>query len=325
MKEKAISEEQFAEEMKVKCTLCLPAEYAAKCALGECMVQFRKTEGGWRLYLSDGDNHVAEPPHLSLRTVYESCGYRFDTKIVRSILKQYVKQYEQALRKEQEEKEKLEKFMSRFPEEKIVTLLVPNGTDGKIAQFPGTQRGSAFQLYCVLRDSSKMEAAKEAAGLQVSAVTKELMECWQINENDLCLAAEKYMPLTFPYQICELGMLMGGTGYVISTAAHSFGTGTLFYKEGPLKEIAMECLCDLYLFPLSVHEVAVFPVNCDLTEAETSALADKVSPFGADVWYYNKELNMLAFSQKERFLQGVMQKDGILDAAERMEENGINR
>ena len=54
-------------------------------------------------------------------------------------------------------------------------------------------------------------------------------------------------------------------------------------------------------------------------EQMVKSIANEISAFGEDCWYYNKILDCLAFTKKEQISQEMQLKDGILDPVERRE------
>lgn len=306
----------FAEEMKTKAVLCLPASYADGCMDGRYSLEYKLAAGRYRMQFSDGREHISEMPYLDVVTIFEACNGRFDTKKVRDYLKNYINLYETAVRKEEKEQKRLANLMKIFPSEWIVTMLIPSET-GMKERFVGREYRNAFQIYSVMVEEG-MDSDSGCERILTSVVTPYLMGKWEVSEKELFEAARRHMPRLFPYEIEKI-QVSGIEAYIVGTAKCSFGTGTLFYQEGPLKEIAAEVSSDLYLFPLSVHEVAVFPENGFFPEMEIITMADKVSPFGGGIWYYNRSLNQLAFSKEERYAQKMQMKDGIMDAAERRE------
>ena len=144
-----------------------------------------------------------------------------------------------------------------------------------------------------------------------------MTEKWGVTEQTLFAAAEKNTPGLFPYDIRELSGLPGANAYIVTNESRCFGLSAALYKEGPLKELSMNTGGDYYVFPLSVHEAAAFPVSGLLQEAELSALAGEISPYGREVWYYRKECGRIAFTKEERFLQEAALKNGVPDAADK--------
>lgn len=306
--------EAFIKEIKAKGIMCLPAAYVAEARKGKYELEVRVDEKEACLQLKDYREYITEMPYIKLSELYEECGRKFDSKTAMKCLKEYIKRYEEAIEKEQKVQDYLAGLINRFPKERIFTMLVPMSKEAK-ERFPGRERGSAYQIYAVCLDENRMEGRKR--GIVNSLVTTELMKQWSIDEDTLFLAAKEFMPALFPYHIQKIPLWLDENIYVIGTIYHSFGTGTLLYKESPLKELAMELACNLILFPLSVHEAVVFPDGEFFSKEDISNLAKEVSPFGKEIWYYNRKGCCIAFSERERLDQEIQLKDGIIDVAER--------
>ncbi|MBO5523281.1 MAG: hypothetical protein J5986_06345 [Roseburia sp.] len=152
---------------------------------------------------------------------------------------------------------------------------------------------------CLLKDKQ----------VKVMAVTWELMEKWQVREEILYQAAGKAMAELFPYEILDICHPMGGDFYIVSSKQHCFGLGTLLYEESPLKELAEQKEEDLFVFPLSVHEAAVFPVS-GWQQEMLGELEGEISPFGNELWYYSRNLKKLAFTKKEYEQFQILKKFG---------------
>lgn len=306
---------RFADEFQAKIGMCLPAAYAAGYSDGRYELRCDyDVPGTYRMHFLDGREHVKELPYIDVDDLYEACGGRFVTSIVCEYLKDFIERYEEALENEAMELEQMQFLVKDFPAQRIFMAMVPYQR-GKSECFPGRICGNAYMIYGMMMDYGK----KQEDYMQSMIITQELMKKWQKNETDLFEAALKDMPGFFPYSIERVRGILGMDGYVISTEQGCFGTGTLFYEEGPLKDLALELSSNLYVIPLSVHEAAVFPETYWVPESEWESLAKEVSPFGEEVWYYDRILNNLAFTKRERIDQELKLKDGILDVVERRE------
>lgn len=277
---------QFAEMLKIKGFLYLPASYTADSQ--SLFVEER--ENGWIVRLQDNKPHFFSMPYLELEELYLKCGEKTDTETLRTIFAEYVKKYQKAEEKEQEERESLTEIMEHFPENKLIAVLVPCENRKWEEKFPGRHMGNTYMMYAVCLSKEKQ--------IKVTAVTWELMERWQVREEILYQAAGRGMPKLFPYKILDIHHPINGDFYVIGSKQCCFGLGTLLYEESPLKELAEQREEDLFVLPLSVHEAAVFPISRWQRE-RLRELAGEISPFGREIWYYSRELKRLAFTEKE--------------------------
>lgn len=308
-----VTKREFVDEMEVKGGMFLPAAYATGHLEGRYKLWCECVAGAYRMYLSDGQEHVKELPYVDLDDLYEACGGQYATHIICEYLEEFVERYERALEKEKTELAQIVPILREFPEDKIFMTLIPY-RKMICEEFPGRICGNTYMVYEAMVDKVEQQS-KEC--IRSIIITQELMKKWQISEKELYEAAMKTMPRLFPYSIDNLNGIFGKNVYAISTIQGCFGTGTLFYQEGPLKELALELKDDLYVLPLSVHEAIVFPAEFWIQETEYMSLSKEISPFGGEVWYYNRILNDLAFTKKERSNQELKLKDGILDPAER--------
>lgn len=288
---------RFAERLKTEGFLYLPAAYAANSQ--SLLIEERKN--GWTVGLRDEKDHLFPMPCLNLEEMYLKCGGKIDTQILRTLFAEYVQQYEKAESEEQEEGEKLAEIMGHFPDNKLMTLLLPDRDNMWEKNFPGRHIGNTYMLYgvCLLKEKQ----------VKVMAVTWELMEKWQVREEILYQAVGKAMSELFPYEIQDSHHLMGGDFYIVGSKQHCFGLGTLLYEESPLKELAEQKKDDLFVFPLSVHEAAVFPASGWQREM-LGELAGEISPFGNELWYYSRDLKQLAFTEKEYEKFQILKKFG---------------
>lgn len=306
--------EEFIKEVRMKGPMCLPAAYSLGCMEGAYHLEIYEESGNHKMRLDDGRDYVIEMPAIDLKDLYGKMNGEFSVSEARTLLKQYTERYEEAVGRAQEEQKQLTDFLKSVPERRIITFLVPVPEAGK-GELPGRRHHNACQIYAMLRE-------KENGTMRITAVTDELASKWKVTESELYDMAVKNMPLLFPYEIQKLEPLYGSV-YLISTRYNCFGTAALFYGEGPLKEISGEVSCDLYLFPLSAHEVAVFPADGIFAEKDISDMAETVSPFGKDVWYYSIKLQKLAFSETEKLELELQMRDGIPDASERRRINAV--
>lgn len=288
---------QFAEMLKKEGFLYLPAIYAANSQ----SLLIEERENGWTVRLRDDKDHLFPMPYLKLEEMYLKCDEKIDTQILRTLFAEYVNQYEKAEAKEQEEGERLAEIMEHFPDNKLIVVLVPCGNDKWEESFPGRHMGNTYMLYGVCLSKEKQ--------VKVMTVTWELMEKWQVREEILYQAAGKGMAALFPYKILDIYHPMGGDFYIVGSKQHCFGLGTLLYEESPLKELAEQKEDDLFVFPLSVHEAAVFPVSGWRKEI-LRELAGEISPFGNELWYYSRGLKRLAFTEKEYEKFQILKKFG---------------
>lgn len=315
MREEKNLRKRFADELAAKGGMCLPAAYAVGYSDGRYELRCDyNVPGTYRMHLLDDREHVKELPYIDVDDLYEACGGRFVTPIVCEYLKDFIERYEEALENETVELEQMQFLLKDFPARKIFMAMLPYQR-GKSEYFPGRICGNAYMIYGMMVDYDK----KQEDYMQSMIITQELMKKWQKNETDLFEAALKVMPGFLPYSIERVQGILGMDGYVISTELGCFGTGTLFYEEGPLKDLALELSSNLYVIPLSVHEAAAFPETYWVPESEWERLAKEISPFGEEVWYYDRFLNDLAFTKWERIDQKLKLKDGILDVVERRE------
>ncbi len=308
--------ERFVKELELKGTMCLPASYALGCREGKYRLKIFMEENIYKLQLEDGKDYIKRMPTLGVRELYDLGGEKFCVKTVREQLQHYIKQYEEAAKVAEKEKRELSGLLEIVPKERIITFLVPrdaNGTDMLL----GRHHNNAYQVYGLLREE-KNEV------IQINLITEEFVKKWGITEDTLYELAIRNMSESFPYQLQKMQCGYGyGEVYLIDTYFHCFGTASLFYKESPLKELALEYSRDLYIFPLSIHEVVVFPVSENLAETEVLNIAEEISPFGRNLWYYNKDLKKLVFSKKEKSELQLQAKEGIADASERRRMNAV--
>ena len=316
MKKEADKIERFVKELELKGTMCLPASYALGCREGKYRLKIFREENIYKLQLEDGKDYIKRMPTLGVRELYDLGGGKFCVKTVREQLQHYIKQYEEAVKVAEKEKRELSGLLEIVPKERIITFLVPrdaNGTD----MLPGRNHNNAYQVYGLLREE-KNEV------IQINLITEEFMKKWGITEDTLYELAIRNMSESFPYQLQKIQCGYGyGEVYLVDTYCHCFGTASLFYQESPLKELALEYARDLYIFPLSIHEVVVFPVSENLAETEVLNIAEEISPFGRNLWYYNKDLKKLVFSKKEKSELELQAKEGIADASERRRMNAV--
>ena len=301
---------EFAVELAAKGCICLPAAYAAHCAEGKYKLQYAcDKQGVHKILFLDGMQHVMEMPYIDVDDLYEACGGRFVTSIICKYLKEFIERYEKALEVEQAELEQMKQLAEELPADKIFMMLISYKEE--CSNLPGRRCGSSYLIYRVLIDRAD---PKDEGQIKSMLITQELMKKWKVCEEELFEIAKRSMPALFPYEIEEIGKNI----YVVSTQYGCYGTGTLFYIESPLKDLGMLLDENLYVLPLSVHEVVVSKLD-ESKDEMLKSIAKEISAFGLECWYYNKILDRLAFTEKEQIAQEMQLKDGILDPVERRE------
>lgn len=317
MENQEINFPYFYEKMKTEGFLYLPAE----CRALNCAPVFEEKNGSYMLKLTDGSEWLTEVPSLSITDIYESCKRRFDSENMKKILQKYVIDWQKAAWKEKKEQTMLAGLMEEFPEDKIFRRLIPGDRDRiRWKTYPGRFLGRAYLTYAVLLGEEEQKGK-----IRTIVITNAIQKKWNRKETALYEISGKNTETLFPYHFEEVRTPEGKQAYVISNEQRYFGVGTVLYQEGPLKELSMKLKEDLFVFPLSVHEAAVFPAEGPLREQDIRHLLKRLSPFEGDAWYYKRNLNKIAFTKTERIGQEAALKQSLPDAAERRMKDGAIR
>lgn len=316
MENKNTNLRNFYEKMKIQGILYLPAE----CRTLKCYPVFEEKDGEYRMKLTDDSEWLTEVPCLNIADVYECCEKSFDTEEIKNILKSYVSDWQQAAQEENKEQIRLAELMEEFPKEKIFWRLVPaNENIERCKLYPGRICGTGYLVYAVLLDGERK------GRIRAAAITNAMITKWGRKEPALYETAERNTQTLFPYDFEEFKTSEKNQAFIIGNEQHYFGLGTLLYREGPLKELAMELKKDVLVYPLSVHEAVAFPADGGIEKRDILRLLKELSPFDGEVWYYNRNLNKIAFTEGERAEYEAVLKHGLLDAAERRIMDGIIR
>lgn len=296
----------FARNLQIKMSLYLPQRYSSyKTVLS-------KGASGYELKLEDGMERLAAMPCLSVGPLYEKQGDHPLEQSIQDAVFHYVAAYEQAVESDTREMARFQSFMNEYPEEKIFYTLVMSGVQLSevMADYPCRKCGDAIMVYSVMMDHTVKQ-------MKSFAITNKLAEKWEKKEEELYEAAQSNTPLLFPYEIDRIEIYPDVTLYMTSSRHGIFGLGTLFYKEGPLKEIAAETDSDLMVVPLSIHEAAVFACNARIREPDLYEVMKNYVPCVNRMYLYCKKMNRIAVNERERLELNAVLRYGILDAAEK--------
>ena len=306
MNRKRISYREFIEQIKVKGNLYMPV-IEGKNKMYPLIVM---ENHGEKIRTSDGRMHLSKMPELDMWVVYERCGQAFDEVTLKNMLAEYTEEYTRQAELDKKEQELLMCVMSKVPKEQICCVLIPEKIGKDVLKtYAGRKMESVYLVYAVILE-------EEPKRIKLSAITNEMLEYWNIKEEELHRISLSNMPKHLLYEISELYSQTGVDVYLVKGEKNYFGLTTLLYENGPLKDLGNQLNQDLYILPLSVHEAVIFPYK-EWKENEICEIAEQMSAFGGFVWHYSLKLNKIAFSEKTWKEYTAALKYGIMDAADR--------
>lgn len=305
---KQVELEEFLKRIELESCLYLPKEYQNKYPL-----KVKQEGSGCEMQFADEVEHLLPMPGMDVHLLYQQ--YKETGKLgenLKNAVEEYITTYETSLEKDNRYKNRFAMVSEKFPADKVFYILLPvKGYETKLSeQFPCNIKNDTAFIYSIY-------LGETGGKLESCTIWKELFQKWNISLKELHLAAVKNMPTLFPYKIEKRLSQQEITAYLFSNRQNSYGLGTIFYEEGPLKEIAEEENKNLFVVALSTHEGIAVPDNGTITYEELEFLIGSIPLFTENIYYYYKEWGELAMNRRERMELEAKQKNGVLDAAEK--------
>lgn len=300
--------EEFLKRIELESCLYLPKEYQMKYLLEA------KQEGSrCELQFAEGIEHLLPMPSIDVDLLHQEYKKTGDLQEnLKKALVDYITAYEISLEEDNHYKNQFAMLSEEFPADKVFYTLLPvKGCETKLSeQFPCNIKNDAAFVYSIY-------LGETGGKLESCSVGNELFHKWNISLKKLHQAAVKNMPKLFPYKVKKHLSQWELSVYQMTNRQNVFGLGTIFYEEGPLKEISAEEDKNLFVVAVSTHEGIAVPDNGSVTYEELKSLIGNLPLFTRNIYYYYKELGELAMSKSERRELEAKQKNGVLDAAER--------
>lgn len=298
---------EFAQYIESASILYLPEKYQKAYSLK--LAQGR-TGAGDILRFEDNQEHLAEMPGIDVQSLYQR---QDDKTALQEAIRDYILAYEKTLDEEERLKESLNALSISFPKERVFFTLLPAGRYERfkhLEKCPVKVKDDVVFLY-------SLYLGEENGILKTCRIDNELMDKWGMDSAALHKAAVQCMPGLFPYEVREIKSFNQPIAYAISSQFHMYGLSSIFYPDGPLKEIASEQKSDLYVMSLSVHEGIVVPKGRWISEDKLHAMLKPYNIFSHNIYYYDWKTGELAMNEAERAELLARKKNGILDAADK--------
>lgn len=298
---------KFAKYLESVSILYMPEKYQKEYSL---KLEQGQTGTECILKLEDKQEHLMSMPGMDVKKLYQ---WQDDKSALQEAVRDYILEYEKVLDEEKKLKESLKTLSMSFPKERVFFTLLPVGRYERfkhLEKCPVKVKDDVVFLY-------SLYLGEENGTLKTCRIDNELMDKWGMDSAALHKAAVQCMPGLFPYEVCEIKSFNQPIAYAISGRFHMYGLSSIFYPDGPLKEIASEQKSDLYVIPLSVHEGIVVPKGRWISEDKLHAMLKPYNIFSHNIYYYDWKTGELAMNEAERAELLARKKNGILDAADK--------
>lgn len=298
---------KFAKYLESVSILYMPEKYQKEYFL---KLEQGKTGTEYILKLEDKQEHLMSMPGMDVKKLYQ---WQDDKSALQEAVRDYILEYEKVLDEEKKLKESLKTLSMSFPKERVFFTLLPADRYEcfkHLEKCPVKVQDDIVFLYSLYLE-------KEHGIMKTCRIHNELLEKWKMDPAELHEAAMKCMPRLFPYEVQEIKGCGLSAAYAVSNQFHMYGLSSIFYQDGPLKEIASEQKSDLYVIPLSVHEGIVVPKGRWISEDKLHAMLKPYNIFSHNIYYYDWKTGELAMNEAERAELLARKKNGILDAADK--------